>query len=103
MFENIRMAFLGLRGNKLRAALTMLGITIGVAAVIILVSLGQAFQSFVVSQFSNLGSDLIYVIGQLDSFNRPKPLTDSDLRAVSNPYNVPDASSVSAYFDISRT
>ncbi len=47
MFENIRMAFIGLRSNKLRSILTMLGITIGVAAVIILVSIGQAVDSYI--------------------------------------------------------
>lgn len=94
MIENIRMAILGLRSNKMRSALTMLGITIGVAAVIILVSLGQALQGFVLGQFAGIGTNLVYVFGQTDGFDRPQPLTESDLLALSDPYRVPDAASV---------
>jgi putative ABC transport system permease protein len=90
MIENIRMAFLGLSVNKLRSALTMLGITIGVAAVIVLISLGQALESFVISQFAGIGTNLVYVIGTIDGFGRPQPLTQTELDALSDPYNVPD-------------
>jgi putative ABC transport system permease protein len=102
MIENIRMAFLGLRVNKLRSALTMLGITIGVAAVIILISIGQALESYVLGQFAGLGANLVYVFGTIDDFDRPQPLTQSELEALSDPYNVPDAVAVVPVFDISR-
>lgn len=102
MFENIRMAFLGLRVNKLRSALTMLGITIGVAAVILLISLGQALESFVINQFTGIGTNLVYVMGTLDGMGRPQPLTQSELNALSDPYSVPDASGVIPVFEISQ-
>src|SRR5690606_22741267 len=102
MFENTRMALLGLRVNKLRSALTMLGITIGVAAVIILISLGQALESFVLSQFAGMGTNLIYVFGAIDDIGRPQPLTQTELDALSDPYNVPDAAGVIPAFDIAR-
>lgn len=44
VIESVRIALNGLLSNRLRAALTTLGIAIGVATVIILVSLGQAVQ-----------------------------------------------------------
>ena len=60
--ENIRIALRGLSANKLRAALTMLGILIGVAAVITLLSLGDGVTRYVADQFSGLGTNLIFVI-----------------------------------------
>ncbi len=44
LIENVRIALVALQINKLRAALTTLGIGIGIAAVIILLTLGQAAQ-----------------------------------------------------------
>lgn len=91
MFENVRVAFVGLQSNKLRSALTMLGITIGVASVILLISLGQAVENFILGQFSNIGTNLIFIAGAPNEFDRPQPLTESDYRALSDPYRVPDA------------
>ena len=50
-----------LRANKLRSVLTMLGIIIGVAAVIALVAAGTGAQAQVMSQFESLGSNLLVV------------------------------------------
>ncbi len=50
-----------LRVNKLRSFLTMLGIIIGVAAVISVVSLGEGTKAAIVSQFSSLGSNNIFI------------------------------------------
>jgi putative ABC transport system permease protein len=47
--------------NKLRSALTMLGIVIGVGAVIALVSVGTGAQSSITSQISNIGANVISV------------------------------------------
>ena len=54
-------ALRALIGNKLRSALTMLGILIGVAAVISVLSLGSAQSAIVEESFATLGSNLIYV------------------------------------------
>jgi putative ABC transport system permease protein len=48
--------------NKARSFLTMLGIIIGVASVILLVSIGSGLQSFVTAQFESLGSNAIFVL-----------------------------------------
>lgn len=59
--ESVRVAWRGLSGNKLRAALTMLGIIIGVASVVALVAVGQGATRQVSSQIERLGSNLIVV------------------------------------------
>ena len=91
MIENIRVALSGLGSNRLRSALTMLGITIGTAAVIILISLGQAVQNYILGQFAGLGSNLVFVSGSTNDFSQPEPLTESDVKALSDIYRVPDA------------
>jgi putative ABC transport system permease protein len=59
--ESVRVAFTVLGENKLRSGLTMLGIVIGVFAVISLVSLGHSARRFVGDQFEGLGSNLLVV------------------------------------------
>ncbi|MCC6640105.1 MAG: ABC transporter permease, partial [Deltaproteobacteria bacterium] len=59
---SIRTALRALRRNKLRSALTMLGIVIGVAAVIAMVSLGQGANAAVQQQMRSLGTNLLMVI-----------------------------------------
>ena len=56
--ELFAVAFDALRANRLRSALTMLGVIIGVAAVILLVSLGQGTKNYVEEQFAGLGANL---------------------------------------------
>ncbi len=66
-FEYIWLALRALRTNKIRSILTMLGIIIGVASVILLVSIGSGLQAFVTSQFASLGSNKIFVFpGETD-------------------------------------
>src|SRR6267142_484277 len=57
----IRVAFRALVRNKMRAALTMLGIIIGVAAVIAMVSIGQGAQASVQAQIDSIGTNLLFV------------------------------------------
>lgn len=101
MIENIRVAFSGLSSNKLRTVLTMLGITIGVASVVLLISLGQAFEAYIFDQFSTMGSDLVYVFGSMDNRGRVQPMTEDDLKALQDTYRVPDAYRIMPFFDIS--
>jgi putative ABC transport system permease protein len=60
--ENIQQAFETLAANRLRAALTLLGILIGVAAVIAMVAIGRGVQNYIQDQFAALGTNLIFVI-----------------------------------------
>lgn len=60
--ELIQVSLRSLVTNKFRTILTTLGIVIGVFAVILLVSIGTGLQSYITSEISNLGSNLIFVI-----------------------------------------
>jgi len=102
LIENLRLALRSLAANKLRAALTMLGITIGVAAVITLLSVGQGVSRYVASQFEGLGTNLVFVFpGQFQPGGGPPGrragdavLTEADARALADPARVPDAARV---------
>lgn len=60
--ETVKIAFNALFVHKLRSLLTVLGIVIGVAAVILLVSIGNGLSSVVTQQFEELGTDLLMVM-----------------------------------------
>lgn len=60
--ESLSLALLALRRNKIRSFLTMLGIIIGVFAVITLVSLGTGLKYYITKQFESLGSNILYVM-----------------------------------------
>src|SRR5436190_7901205 len=57
----IRVAFRALVRNKMRAALTMLGVIIGVSAVVAMVSIGQGAQAAVQAQIDSIGTNLLFV------------------------------------------
>lgn len=98
--ENIRLAVVSLFSNRLRAFLTTIGMTIGVSAVILLLSVGRAFENFIVGEFFGIGTDLIAVFGeQVDGDF--EPLTQSELDALSDPLRVPDAVFTTAFLDVS--
>ncbi len=93
ILESLRVALSGLSSNRLRSVLTMLGIVIGVSAVIALVTLGQGFQDYLNNTFQSLGSNLVIVIPQSpggpNAKNvKAKPLTMADAQAISNPLYV---------------
>ncbi|PKQ16825.1 MAG: permease [Actinobacteria bacterium HGW-Actinobacteria-7] len=60
-FESFRIALRALTANKVRSALTMLGVIIGVAAVILLVAIGSGVQQEITGQIEGLGSNLLFV------------------------------------------
>lgn len=60
--ESVRIALTALFANKLRSILTMLGIIIGVAAVIAMVSLGMGVRRSVQSNIASLGSNMLIVM-----------------------------------------
>jgi putative ABC transport system permease protein len=61
IIESIRIALRSLAANKLRSALTMLGIIIGVAAVISLMGIGRGAQKAIDSQINSMGTNLIFI------------------------------------------
>lgn len=67
ILESFRLAFDALLANKMRALLTMLGVIIGVMAVIVLISIGQGVKADITGQVSGLGSNLLFVMpGRFD-------------------------------------
>lgn len=62
LIDSFRTATLGLRHARLRSFLTMLGIVIGIASVIILMSIGDSAQKLIISQVQSLGSNLVFVL-----------------------------------------
>lgn len=77
----------GIRARKVRSWLTMLGIFIGIAAVVSLVSLGEGLKSAITSQFSNVGTDKLIVQASGVAFGPPgslvvTPLTEKDADAI---------------------
>lgn len=72
--EVVRLAFESLFAHKFRAALTMLGLVIGVFAVVTLVSLGQGAKRYVLNEFQSLGTNLIIIQpGRTDERNKFGP------------------------------
>lgn len=61
ILENIRNALGAISSNKMRSALTMLGIIIGVASVVLMIAIGQGAQRSVTSRIQSLGTNLITV------------------------------------------
>src|SRR4030042_4865544 len=59
--DAIKTSLRDIRQRKVRAALTMLGIIIGIASVIVIMSLGASAQSYIVGQVQSFGSNLIAV------------------------------------------
>lgn len=79
--ESLRLAFTSLRANPLRAILTILGIVIGVAAVVALTSIGGGSTRAVENRFNAFGTDTITVQTSRFSSNAT-PLSTSDLAAI---------------------
>lgn len=103
--EALRVAARALAANKLRSVLTMLGIIIGVGAVIALMSIGAGVQKYVTDQFAGLGSNLLIIMpGQVTDASPMarttglKLLTYSDAKAISDPFLVPDVVGVAPFF-----
>ena len=96
--DSLRVAAGSMSANKMRSSLTMLGVIIGVAAVIALLSIGQGVQKTVTEQLQSAGSNLLMILpGQLTEmggFEFQPTLTYADAEAIADPMNVPDAAIV---------
>ena len=62
IWQCIQIALGSLVANKLRAALTMLGVIIGVASVIVLVAVGHGLENYISDQFTSFGANVLYVM-----------------------------------------
>jgi putative ABC transport system permease protein len=97
LLESFRVAIGALLTNKLRAILTMLGIIIGIFAVIVLVSIGRGLEAIVDKEFNALGSNLMFVFPVSPGYSgggRPtsggsQGLSNEDVAAISDPFLAP--------------
>ena len=62
LWEIVRLSLEALLANKTRAFLTMLGVIIGVASVILLISIGNGLKAYITEQLEGLGADALFVI-----------------------------------------
>ncbi|MFP3897385.1 MAG: ABC transporter permease [Anaerolineales bacterium] len=95
MWENLRTSLEGIFSNKLRAALTILGIIVGVGAVVALSSLGEGVSQFVTGEIEAIGANMIAVSPRTPpDATRRAVLTMGDYEALANPLNAPALSMV---------
>ncbi|HMN19226.1 MAG TPA: ABC transporter permease [Candidatus Moranbacteria bacterium] len=106
LFSPIKISYKNLMASKMRSFLTMLGIIIGIASVIIVMAIGASAQQLVLSQVSGIGSNLVGILPGASSEDGPPAqvlgivtttLKNSDLLALLQKKNVPGAVSGSGY------
>lgn len=95
-----------LNGNKMRSGLTVLGIVIGVAAVIAMLAIGNGAQASITGSISSIGTNLLFVFsgtpqqggppggGDRRSGNNDRPLTLADADAIADPFAAPSVEMV---------
>jgi putative ABC transport system permease protein len=110
--DNIGGAVRGLASNKLRSALTVLGILIGVGAVIILVAVGNGSSQAVQSRIKALGTNTITIINRgrfgagpatTGTQSRASTITAADVQKLEDPNQAPDILSVSPVVTATET
>jgi putative ABC transport system permease protein len=106
VYESIRVALQGLAANKLRSSLTMLGIVIGVGAVIALLALGEGTQVAITEEIQGIGSNLIFISPGSEQGHGPgatrsvaDTLTLADAEAIAAPGSVPGVLAVAPEFN----
>ncbi len=95
VWQAIMEAFESLSANKLRAGLTILGIVIGVGAVIAMVSVGRGAQATIIESINGIGANLVFVFrGGSEDVRNPKPITLEDATAIADPFQAPSVMAV---------
>ncbi|MDX1663962.1 MAG: ABC transporter permease [Candidatus Promineifilaceae bacterium] len=89
LLESFLTALDSLRANKLRSVLTMLGVIIGVAAVIALMSVGNGVSAFITGEIQAIGTNLISVSTDNDVTGGTPALSLNDVRALRDPLWAP--------------
>ena len=94
--QAIREALESLNANKLRAALTILGIVIGVASVIAMLAVGSGAQDTILGSISGIGTNLLFVFqgNPREELANEKPLTMGDANAIGDVFQAPHVENV---------
>jgi putative ABC transport system permease protein len=96
IWESIKTAWQSIFANKMRSSLTMLGIVIGVSAVVLLVAIGQGFQIGMKTTFENMGASALYVSSSTDKTVKSiRELTLEDAEALADKKMAPSIAVVS--------
>jgi putative ABC transport system permease protein len=84
-----------LSANKMRSGLTVLGIVIGVAAVIAMISIGRGAENTITGSIQGIGTNLIFVFsGGSEEARNVKPITFGDAEAIDDPFQAPSVAAV---------
>lgn len=103
MNENVRIAVDAILANKMRAGLTMLGIIIGIASVIALISLGRGVEVFIFNEFELLGAKRLSVSSSppvSESRTRIDPITMDDVSNLRDPQIAPSVLETGATYNV---
>jgi len=95
-FESLLTALDSLWASKMRSLLTMLGVIIGVGAVIALMAIGNGFSDSITGQIQSIGTNLISVSSDRRASGGYETLTMRDVEAISDPLNAPNVAAVAA-------
>ena len=82
--ESLKMAFHSLMANKMRALLTMLGIIVGIASVIAIVSLGEGGKQEVLGQFDQIGASTVMIQVRSSAAQSGDYITQKDIELIRN-------------------
>ena len=96
LFIALKEALESLNTNKMRAVLTILGIVIGVAAVIAMLAVGTGAQDTILGSISGIGTNLLFVFqGNLqEEVQNEQPLTMNDVNAIKDVFQAPHVQEV---------
>jgi putative ABC transport system permease protein len=94
--QSILEALESLNANKMRSGLTILGIVIGVGAVIAMLAIGQGAQSSITGAITSIGTNLLFVSSgnRTAEVRNAKPLTLADSQAIADPLSAPNVAAV---------
>ncbi|HEX2981041.1 MAG TPA: ABC transporter permease, partial [Anaerolineaceae bacterium] len=96
ILQTLLEALESLAANKMRSGLTVLGIVIGVAAVIAMMAIGAGVQNSITGQIQGIGTNLIFIFSgnTQEEVRNPKPLTMDDAEAIADPLAAPSVAAV---------
>lgn len=93
--QTFKEALESLSANKMRSGLTILGIVIGVAAVIALISIGRGAENTISQSIQDIGTNLVFVMRNTSrEIRNPQPLTLRDAEAIADSFQAPSVSGV---------
>ena len=99
-WNSIKVAFIALRLNAMRSFLTMLGIIIGIASVIVMVAISSGAQKEVEKMISNLGTNMLIINsgagwrgGRRNESGTDQPFSEKDLKSITEQFDFIEASS----------